>query len=207
MGSLASVAAPVLQGVGSMATMYGANMKAQGQIQAATGEAQAALFNSEIATANAGIATQNATMVGQAGDAQAGISEQQTRAQVGAIKVNQAAAGVDVNSGSAVDVRNSASGVGMLNALTIRSNAAKQAYGFQTQAASDTAQSKLDVAQAGNDIKAGNVAAKGTILGAEGASVSNFGNYLLQNSLNSSGGGNNINWEPSVNTSDIAWDK
>lgn len=45
-----------------------------------------------------------------------------------------AASGVDVTSGSAVDVESSTALVNELNAQIIRSNAAREAWGFQTQA-------------------------------------------------------------------------
>ncbi len=61
-----------------------------------------------------------------------------TRGQVGAIEASQAASNITVGSGSAVDVRSSAAEMGELDALTIRSNAEKQAYGYQTQAAAFT---------------------------------------------------------------------
>lgn len=208
MGSLSQAIGPVMSGVGSIAQMAGAHIAAQGQVDTASANAQAAVFNEGVALNNAELLKENATRTGQAGVAQAGISEQQTRSQVAGIITNQAAAGVNVDSGSAVNVRNSASMEGMLNALTIRSNAAKQAYAYQTEAASQTATAGLDKAQAAYDISAGNKAAKGTILGGAANATSNFGNYLLQNSLNpSSGGSSSIDWEPSVNTKDIVWNK
>lgn len=55
---------------------------------------------------------------------------------MGAIKAAEAAGNVDVNSGSAVDVQSSAAALGELNAITIRGNAAKEAYGYETQSTS-----------------------------------------------------------------------
>jgi len=191
MGSLSQAIGPVLQGAGSLASMYGSHIAAEGQVQSANAQAAAATFNAKTALVNADILEGNATRTGQAGDAQAGISEQQTRAQVSGIEANQAAGGIDVNSGSAVGVRESAAGVGMLNALTIRSNAAKQAYSYETQAANQRATAGLDTAEAGYDVAAGNKAAKATILGAAGNATSSFGNYLLQNSLNPGSGSTN----------------
>ncbi len=195
----------VLQGIGSVAQVAGAHIAAQGQINTANANAQAAVFNEGVALNNAEILTGNATRVGQAGDVQAGASELQTRAQVAGIKTNQAAAGVDVNSGSAVNVRNSAASVGMLNALTVRSNAAKQAYGMETEAANQVAQAKLDKSEAAYDVAGGNLAARATILGGAGAASSSFGNYLLQNSLNPTAGAGSLPVNGQGPAADAAW--
>lgn len=184
MGSVSQTIGSGLQIAGGLGQMYGSRLAAQGQIKTATATAESDLFNAGVDANNASILTHNATEAGQAGDANAGISEQKTGQQVAAIKANQAASGVDVNSGSAVGVRNSASATGMLDALTIRSNAAKQAYGFLTEAASSTAQSKLDKSKAAFDISAGNAEAQATILGGAAKAASSFGNYLMTSSLN-----------------------
>lgn len=130
-------------------------MGALGSIQQGQAAAASDKYNSQVAANNAQIATNNATLAGQAGAANAEQAQMKTRAQVGSIKAAQAANGINVNKGSAVDVQSSASELGELNAITIRSNAVKQAYGYQTQAASDMAQSQLDKSQAKYDASAG----------------------------------------------------
>ena len=130
---------------------------------------------------NQQIALQNATAAGQAGEAQAAQAEQKTRAEVGAIKASSAASGVDVNSGSALDVQSSASELGELNAITIRGNAAKQAYGYETQGTSFQNQANLDTSQAADATTAGEIGAGSTFLGGVGSAASNYGKYLQQN--------------------------
>ena len=89
----------------------------------------------------------NAERAAAAGEQNAAQAELKGRAAVGAIRAAQAANNVDVNTGSAVDVRSSAAETGQLNALTIRNNAAREAWGYQNQAASNTAQASLDTMQ------------------------------------------------------------
>lgn len=170
-----------LFGAASLAT------SALGSIAQSRAQSESSNYNAKIAANNAQIATQNATAAGQAGEAQAGAAALKTRAEVGSIKASQAANGIDVNSGSDVDVRSSASELGELNAITIRSNAAKTAYGFQTQAASDTAQSSLDRQQAQYATEAGDVKAGTTLLAgaAVGGQSGLWGNFLNGNSINS----------------------
>lgn len=146
----------------------------QGQSQAG-----AARFNSTIEKQNAAISMQNAAIAGQAGSEQAFMSGIKTRALTGGIQANQAASGVDVNSGSAVDTRASASELGELDALTIRSNAAREAYGYTQQARSHEAQSTLDTYEAKNDSTAGTINAVSTFLGSAGSAADNFAKYQL----------------------------
>lgn len=138
---------------------------AVGDVLGGQSQASAAKYNAAVAQMNKKAALTNATMVGEAGSEQAAIQSQKTRAEVGGIKANQAAGGVSVNSGSAVDTRVSAQELGKLDALTIRSNAAKEAYGYQTQAASFEAESQLDKAEASHDLEAGWIKGAGTLLG------------------------------------------
>lgn len=56
------------------------------------------------------------------------------KALIGSQKAGFAGQGVDVNSGSALDVQADAAFLGELDALTIRTNAARDAQGFRDQA-------------------------------------------------------------------------
>ncbi len=154
---------------------------AQGKQQAASDK-----YNAAVAENNATIANQNATFAGQEGAANAAIEQAKTRATVGGIKAAQAANGIDVNTGSAVDVRSSASELGELNAINIRSNATRQAYGFETQASNDKAQAQLDRSQAKYDSEAGYVkAGTGLLSSAATAGTSGtFDKWLNAGSMN-----------------------
>lgn len=136
-----------------------------GDVLGGQSQASAAKYNAAVAQMNKKAALTNAAMVGEAGSEQAAIQSQKTRGEVGAIKTNQAAGGVSVDSGSAVDTRVSAEELGKLDALTIRSNAAKEAYGYQTQAANFEAESELDKAEASHDLEAGWIKGAGTLIG------------------------------------------
>lgn len=146
-------------------TIASAASSAVGSIQQGNAASGAASYNSKVAAQNADIAMQNSYLVGAQGDADVGIQGAKNKAQVGATIANQGASGVDVNSGSAVAVRQSEAKIGMLNELNIRSQAAQKAYGFQTQAASDTAQSQLDASQAKSAKTAGYIGAATSVLG------------------------------------------
>lgn len=181
---LSAATIPTLSEVGTVASIAGAGIGALGAIQQGKAASASANYNAAVAANNAVLAKQNASFASQEGAAQAEAQSMKTRAEVGAIKANQGAAGVDVNSGSSLDVRSSAAETGELNALTIRSNAARQAYGYQTEATSATAQSQLDTAQAGFDTTAADIGASSTFLGGVGNATSNYAGFLNKNSFN-----------------------
>lgn len=187
-------ATTIAASVGAAAAVAGAGVSAVGAMQSASAQSQAATYNSEVAAQNTQIANNNATAAAQAGEQQAAVASGKTKAEVGAIKTSQAAGGIDVNSGSAVDVQSSAAQLGELNAITIRSNAARTAYGYQTQAAGYQDQSALDTSEAENASTAGDIGASSSILGGVGSAASNWQKYQTQ-----AGAGMNA----SMNTSPI----
>ena len=132
----------------------------------AQGEAASAnaAYQAQVAANNAAIAQRNARMDIQSGEVQATNAELKTRAQVGQEKATQGAAGIDVNTGSAPNVRTATEQLGALNAMTIRSNAAKAAYGQEVSATSATAQSQLLSAESQQYAEAAPLGAAGTLL-------------------------------------------
>lgn len=100
-------------------------------------------YQSKVAENNNVIAQQMAQDALNRGQAK----EQEQRRKTAALISNQrtafAANGVDINSGSAVDVQADTAGLGELDALNIRNNAQREAYGFQSQGMNYSAQSDL----------------------------------------------------------------
>lgn len=100
-------------------------------------------YEGDLLDRNAGVAD------AQAADALARgrESEQQyrggVRRTIGAQRAATAASGVDIEGGSAEDVRADTATIGELDALTIRNNAAREAYGFQVQASNDRSRAGL----------------------------------------------------------------
>lgn len=167
--------------IGLVASVAGAGIGALGAIQSARAQSASAKYNAQVQQNNAQIAKQNATWAAQAGEAQAGASQMKTRAVVGGIIANQAASGVDLTRGSSLDVRSSARELGELDAINIRSNAAREAYGYETNASSFTAQSQLDKFQSGAAMSSGYVNAGGTILGGVGSAGLGYARYMEGN--------------------------
>lgn len=121
-----------------------------GSIFSGASEQGAANAQKRIARQNAEIAERNAdlTMAGGESDAQAlGF---RNRAMSGALKAHQGASGVDVNSGSALDVQESQHALGMFDQMTLRSNAAREAFGFKVQAKQFRDEAAIAKAKANN---------------------------------------------------------
>ncbi len=147
-----------------------------GQIEQSRAQAASDGYSAKVAAQNADIEKQNAGFAGAEGEANAGTQGIQNRAKVGATLASEGASGITVGKGSFADVRTSEQMQGKLDAMQIRSNAARQAYGFQTLATSYENQAALDRAQQGYDKQAGILNASATVMGGAGkaAMYSNF---------------------------------
>lgn len=110
-------------------------------------QSQVAAYQAQVAKNNAQIATEAGARVVQAGEAKAGTESLKAAATVGKMKAGQAANGIDVNTGSAVDVRADAAKAGQLTAETALSDAELQNWGFKTTAGTYEAQAGLDTSQ------------------------------------------------------------
>jgi hypothetical protein len=146
------------------AGIAGSAVSAYGAYESGQANSAAAAYQSAVAANNAQIAQQNSRLDIQAGETASFNQGLKTRAAVGQEKAAQGASGIDVNTGSAPAVRAGTAQMGMLDALTIRSNAAKEAYGQEVQATSDTAQSQLDTMESEQASTAGDIGAVGSLL-------------------------------------------
>lgn len=119
-----------------------AGRAAKKQGEAAGKAAESAGYATQAAAeSQAGIADYNAQVADlQAADATARGQQEENkfragvRGIVGSQRAGIAAGNIDVSSGSAVDVQADSAFLGELDALTIRTNAAREAWGFNVQA-------------------------------------------------------------------------
>src|SRR5205823_6287127 len=115
-------------------------------------DAESASYNSkaQVAANNAKIAKMNADQATFAGGVAAESNDLKTKNLVATQLVTQAASGLDVGSGTAVNLRESAASLGHLDTLTILNNASKNAQGFKAQGMNFQAESGLYKASAEN---------------------------------------------------------
>lgn len=150
-------------------TAVGAVTSMGGQIMGARSQSQAASYQAQVATNAQKVATQNAQYAVQAGAQREEASRMRTAGLIGAQRATAAAHGVDVNSGSAVDVQSDAATLGELDALTIRNNAAREAYNYKVAGAGYGAQAGLLNYQAGEDTMGGWAAGFGSLISGAGS--------------------------------------
>jgi len=185
--------------IGMGASLAGGIMGAIGAKTTAEDTQNMYNYQAGIAQINSKIDLQNADYARNQGEIQAtqfGLKEAQQEA---GIKVAQSASGLDVNSGSAVDVQRSQRQLGQMDLTQIRSNAAKTAYDFDVKSTMDLNQSTLDIMGGTNAITAGNFAAASSILGSVGSVSSKWmsGNTAgLWGSGATSGGGVDASGNP-----------
>jgi hypothetical protein len=158
--------------------LAGAGISAAGQYGSMEAQSANANYQAQVAANNAKIALSNASMATQSGEISAANQGMKTRAAVGTTLAQQGASGVDVNSGSAPKVRAAESELGALDALTIRSNAAKSAYGFEVAATGDTAESGLLESEAQQASAAAPLGALGSFLGSASTTGGSYAKYL-----------------------------
>jgi hypothetical protein len=182
--------------------LAGAGMSAFGQLKAGRAQDRLAKLNAESiletselnaqlieegSETNAQIAEYNARMLeAKARDAVRRGFEDESRFRVdlrgliGSQRAGYAGQGVDVSEGSPLDVQTDTAYQGELDALTIRTNAAREAWGFNVSAEDErmqaAAQRKLGKLQASSTRKVGRSEALSTRLSGQYArSAGNFG--------------------------------
>lgn len=122
-------------------------------------------YKAQVAANNAIIAQRNADAATSAGGVAAQQNDLKTKNLVGQQTVAQASNGLDVGSGTNVNVRQTAVDLGHLDTLTILNNAAKNSAGFKAQGMNFTAESQLDTAAGENAQTAGYIGAGTSLLG------------------------------------------
>lgn len=131
---------PISMGISAVAGAVGAF----GAIQEGEAAAKAANYNATLAGFNSEQAIRNAAMENEVGSVKAGMKSMATRADFGSERAHAAGSGVGVNSGSSASVQASTAELGHLDAINIRSNAAKAAYGYEVQSTNFKNEAALD---------------------------------------------------------------
>lgn len=134
-------------------------------IQQGNAAAASARYNAQVSEMNAKIMDQNARDALERGK----LEEQQKRMEIAALTGRQRAAmaanGVDLSFGSPLDTIVDTAMLGELDALTIRSNAAREAYDYKVAGANNRADAVLSRANASSAKTGGYLSAFGTVLG------------------------------------------
>jgi hypothetical protein len=135
-----AAALPVLAIV---ATVGSTVMSAIGQSQAASAQAGQANYMAQVARRNQQINEWNAARTEEQGRVASDLQRQKTAQIVGSQRAALASQGADINSGSPLDIQTDTERAGEFDALTIKSNAALQAFGYRTKGAEAASQAGL----------------------------------------------------------------
>jgi hypothetical protein len=149
-------------------------MGAAGQMQQTQATAAADRYNAQIADMNARLAERRAKDAIERGAKEEQRKRMEVAKIVGAQKAAMAASGVDLTFGSPLDVIVDTAVLGELDALTIRSNAYREAHDHRVDAVSRRAGAQLHRMQARSATAGGYLQAAGTILGGAGKA---YGQY------------------------------
>lgn len=158
----------------AIATGAGGIASTVGDIEGGIAQGNAAHYQAAVAANNEYVAKRNAGYASQVGQVRAADLGLHNAAVGGRIKAAQGASGIDVNTGSAVDVQAGQRQAGQLDVLTEENKAILQAYGYRTQASSFEAQSALDEAEAQQAPIAGAYKGLGDLFSAASSSASQF---------------------------------
>lgn len=155
--------------VGLGASLAGGLLSAFGAEK--SGQASQRMYNYQagIARVNADIDRQNSEWTLTQGETQATQYGMKAAQQRGQIIAAQGASGLDVNSGSNVDVQRSQKAITDIDMAQIRSNAAKTAFDYRTKATTDENQATLYTMAGENAKEAGDLNALGSIIGTAGS--------------------------------------
>jgi hypothetical protein len=147
---------------------------AAGSIQQAQATAAADNYNAKVQDMNARLADRRAKDALDRGV----LEEQKKRQQVAQIKGQQQAAmaanGVDLTFGSPLDTLVDTATMGEIDALTIRTNAAREAYDYKVDAVNKRAGATMSRMAASSASTGGYLDALGTVLGGAGKA---YGQY------------------------------
>lgn len=175
-----------LAGLSIGATIAGGAAQAQGAAFSGQAQQQSYLYQAGVANINQQIAKQNQDYALNAGEQQAEKYGMAGGQRLGSIKASQGSSGLDVNSGSAVAVRAGESKVIHMDLDQIRSNAAKTAYDYDTQATGFENQAKLYRMAGANAKTAASINVESSILG---TASSVAGKWLQGSQVGLFGGG------------------
>jgi len=169
------------------ATVLSTGMSVYGQMQQGQAAKSQANYQRQVAENNAILANRAATDATERGN----IAERNQRLKTEALRGRQRAVmagnGVVVDAGSALDITSDTAAFGELDALTIRSNATREAAGFRAQSANFTSEADLASRSGANAQRSMYTGIGGSVLSGAGSVASKWYNFTRA-SMSGTGG-------------------
>lgn len=171
------ISASTAAGISLATTAIGFGLQMYGQNQAAKAQAGQYNYQAAVDRNNKIIADRQAEDAIKRGEQ----DEEEHRRKVASIKSDQrvgfASRGVDLGSDVVIDTLSDTAMLGELDALTIRSNAAREAYGYRVQGMNYEASAGNNALAAKNAKSAGKTAMFGTLLSGASTVAQNYSDY------------------------------
>ncbi|MCC6863277.1 MAG: hypothetical protein IT544_00510 [Rhodobacteraceae bacterium] len=149
------------------------------QVQAGNAEAAASRYKAQVAEINAKMADRAARDAIERGQIEEQNKRRETAAIMGRQQAAMAANGVDLTFGSPLDTIVDTAMMGEIDALTIRRNAAREAYDYDVQGVNYHADASLSQTNAENAQSAGVMNPLGTVLGGGAKAYGNYKSALV----------------------------
>jgi hypothetical protein len=158
-----------VQSIGALSSAYGAYSKS-------SGDQAAYQYQAQVADNNATMANWQAQDALKRGVSAVNNSQIKTSQLQGTQRASLAARGIDLSQGSALDILSDTSFMGQIDANTLKDNAAKEAWAYNTQASNASANAELLRMRAGNINPAGDMTSS-LLTGAGKVASSWYSNY------------------------------
>lgn len=149
-------------------------LSAMGSIQQGQAAAASANYNAKVADMNAQISERRARDALERGKVEEQKKRTQAQQVLGQQRAAMAANGVDIGFGSPLDTLVDTATLGEVDALTIRSNSAREAYDYKVQAANGRADANLSRMNAKSASTGGYLNAASTILTGAGNAYKSY---------------------------------
>lgn len=169
--------------IASTATsVYGQVKAGKAEKKAGEAEQRAAESQADLSEYNAAVADVQAKDALDRGEIEANTFRQRTRGLVGEQRAGIAAGNIDVGFGSAVDVQADTVFTGELDALTIKTNAQREAWGYRVEGTDQRNRAEIQRKEGANALEAGkqrqtarNWGAAGTVFSAGAGLADKYG--------------------------------
>lgn len=168
---MAAISSLVLAGIGLGTQIYGGIRAGRERRRVAEAEQRAAESQAGLLDYNANVAELQATDAIERGREQESRFRAGVKQLIGAQRAEIGASGTDVGFGSAIDVQEDQAFLGELDALTIRTNAAREAWGYKVQAADTRERARITRREGREMARAGREAQRASTIGAIGGGL------------------------------------
>lgn len=154
--------------ISAAASVIGTGVSAVGQVQAGKAAQAAGDYNAAVARNNQIVAEQQAADAQRRGEVAETEQRRKVRMLAGSQRAALGASGVQLDAGTPLDLLGDTAAMGELDALTIRNNAEREAYGYRVQGVNFGAEAGLQTMRGNNAMSGALMSAGGTVLSGAG---------------------------------------